>query len=701
MIHYIKDAENIATITLDMSGSSTNLMGYNFPELFMPVIDKLKEEYAQNKLKGVIISSAKKSFLAGGDLQYLFKEQEAKASYKFSKKIQALFSSLETLGVPVVAAINGTALGLGFELALACHCRVVVSDPKISLGHPEVQLGLTPCGGGTIRMMWLVGMEKTFKILTRSQSYTTKAAKKIGLVDILAEDRQDMNEKAREFIRKNPRIKRPWYNEKCEVPHGNMNSLEVAKRIRQLGADLFKRNQDHYPAQNAILSILIEASKVSFETGCDIESRYFTRLMTENQSQNLIQAFWYDKNKVIAGLRRPNGFGKFRPRKVGVIGAGVMGAGIAFNCAWKGIDVIVKDISVVVARKSVDYARKKLEQWVDIDKCTPDECTNILQRIKPTDKNEDFEGCDLVIEAVYENKILKNKVANDAEKYLDDYSIMATNTVSIPISELSKSSLRPKNYLGLHFFAPVESVPVVEIVKGEDTSLETIARGFDFVKRIGKIPLVVKDSWGFYSSRVENTYFLEGVQMILDGHSPILVENVGRLCGMRKGPLQLTDQKGLELVMEYENQAAKHYGSKYKQHPAVELLQKMIDAKRTGRGLPGFYNIDNSLWKDEEKSIFPDFKTHFDQQEMVDRFLFAQVIEALWCFKEKVIESMAEANLGSIHGWGFPPFKGGVMQFVKDRGGVKSFIERCDELELKYGPRFRVPDEIHTFFVEE
>lgn len=695
MVRYTKDTDNIVTLSLNMKGRGVNVINHEIGQAFLPVIEHLQREKARGGLRGVILTSDKKTFLSGGDLEYLYQATDPAEVFAFAEKLKRFLRDLESPGVPVVAAINGSALGTGFEVALACHHRIVVDNSKIKLGHPEINMGLMPGGGGIIRLMWLLGIEKTYKILSNGHRYAPREALRVGIIDDLAANRKEMMEKAKAWLLENKEGRRPWDREEESIPGGTAKQAHMAVRIRNMAAQLAQQNHHNYPAPQAVLNVLFEGSKVDFDTACRIESRYYTSLVMSQASKNMIKTFWFDYHAIKSGESRPKGFGKFRPRKVGVIGAGMMGSGIAFACLRQGLTVVLKDVSRLIAERGRDYVRKKLDHLIAIGFIQPEEKEAMLARITTTESSEDFEDCDLVIEAVFENKMVKQKVTREAEEFLDEYSLLASNTVSIPITQLATVSMRPENYVGLHFFHPADEIPLVEIVRGDHTSDETIARAFDFVNAIHKVPIIVKDDWGFYAARVQNTYILEGITMLLEGYSPALIENLGRKSGMGKGALELADDLGLALVLKYEQQAADHYGNKYIQHPAVEVLQKMLEElERPGRNKrAGFY----SYGEENERRLWVDMKTHFpqsdqpyDQEEIMERMLFAQVIEAVWCMQEKVIQSVAEANLGSAFGWGFPAYRGGVIQFVNDYG-PEAFLKKCKQYQKAFGPRFKVP----------
>lgn len=698
MIKYQKDTDNIVTLMLDMDSGSSNIINHEVFDAFVPVIKHLQKEKLRGSLRGVILTSAKKSFLAGGDWSYLYESNDPEAIFHFSQRFKEFLRDLEKPGVPVVAAINGNALGAGFEVALACHHRIVLNKPKIKIGFPEVKMGIIPGGGGIIRLMWLLGIKKAFPILTNGYAYTPKEALAAKLIDDLASDRKEMIQKAREWLLSTKEGRRPWDREDGRIPEGTARNLRMAQTIRELAAQVACQTRNNYPAPQAILEVMSEGSKVDFDTACRIESRHYTSLAQSSVAKNMIKALYFDFHAIQNGTTRPKGYGKFRPRTIGIIGAGMMGTGIATACLENGLEVVLKDVSKLIAERGRDMIIQKLDAKINLGHLHPLDKESMLKKLLTSDDSSNFENCDLVIEAVFENRMVKQKVTKEAEQHMDEYSLFGTNTVSIPISKLADASIRPENYIGLHFFHPADEVPLVEIIRGIKTSDETIARAFDFVKAIQKTPVIVKDDWGFFAARVQNTFILEGITMLQEGYSPALIENLGKQAGMPKGSLELADQLGLELVLNYEQQAAKHYGPKYIQHPAVFILDTMIkELQRSGKTKKaGFYDYE----KDGRKNLWQELTEHFpstinntDYSEIIDRLLIAQVLEAVWCLQEGVISSIEGANLGSIHGWGFPAFKGGVIQYAKSYG-YDNFKKRCDELKDKYGQRFKVPSKL-------
>ena len=694
MIRLTKDPDRIATLTLDMAGRADNLLNHEIVDAFRPVIAHLQAEKARGSLRGVVVRSAKRTFLSGGELEYLRGSGGPEEVFALTQRLKGLLRELELPGVPVVAALNGSALGIGFEFALACHCRVAVDAPGITFGLPEVNLGLMPGAGACVRLMWLLGVERAYPLLTDGHRYTPQQALAHGIVDELVADEDALLERARAFILSTPHGSRRWDRGET-IPGGSAREPAVARYVVGAAAALAKTHRTRFPAYTAILQTLAEGSKVDFDTALRIETRKYTELIAEPTARNMINAFWFDRRALTRGGNRPRGFGKFRVRTVGVIGAGQMGSGIAYACARAGLAVIVKDVSRAIALRGRELAQRDAQAEVARGTLSAEEAEQLLERMAFTERPDDFEHCDLVLEAVFENENVKTKVIREAAQRMDEYALLASNTLSIPITRLAEASYRAEQFVGLHFFPPAATVPLVEIVRGARTSDETVARAFDFVRAIRKVPIVVKDDWGFYVARVQNTYLLEGVAMLLEGYPPALVENLGLQLGMPSGPLALADRLSLEIVLSYERQAARHYGERYVQHPAVAGLERMLAEGRGGRVAgAGFYAYaegERTGLAPELAELFPATREGFDRRELEDRLLFAQVLEAGWCLLEGVLALIPEANLGSIHGWGFPANYGGVIQHARQYGTPEEFLARARELEAANGPRFKVP----------
>jgi len=550
MIKYKKDLDNIVTLTIDMEGRQENIINHKYCLHWRPVLDFLQHEKKRGVLKGIIITSAKKNFLEGGELEYLLEATQAEEVYGWTTILSNFFRDLESPGVPVVAAINGNALGVGFEMALACHHRIALDSSDIQLGHPDSTYGLMPGSGGSIRLLWLLGVQKAYQILTNGKKYRPREALKQGIIDEIAPDQKSMIEQAKQWIIQTKSATRPWDRTNGRIPGGTANYPKTIRMIQQLTADLSKATYNNYPAYQSILDTLVEGSKVDFDTALEIENQHFTKLVLQSETKNMIKTFWYDYNAIKQGLNRPKGYGKFRPKEVGVTGAGRMGSGITYCCIKRGLKVVLKDVSKPIAELGKKHTKEQLAIRASNDTITKEEEIIFLNNVITTDNPKTFEDCDIVIEAVYENEMVKSKALKEAEQYIDEYALYATNTISIPITKLAQNAYRPENYVGLHFFYPVEDVPLVEVVKGKETSEETIARAFDFVRAIRKIPIIVKDAWGFFVARVQNTYILEGVSMLQEGHPPALIENLGLQAGMPQGPLGSADDKSLNMVLK-------------------------------------------------------------------------------------------------------------------------------------------------------
>ena len=699
-IRYELDSDQILTLTIDMPGQSANTLNAAFREGLSETAVKVKSDL--DNIRGVIIASAKKTFFAGGDLKELHKvtREEAKTFEDTVNGLKADMRFLETSGKPVVAAINGTALGGGLEIALACHHRVAIDDDSIQLGLPEVTLGLLPGGGGTQRLPRMIGLEAAFPFLMEGKKVNPKAALKAGIVDELANSADDMIAKARAFIDANPKCQQPWDQKGFKFPGGAPHHPAMAQKLAIAPAMLKQKTKGCYPAPERILCAAVEGAQVDFDNGSLIETRYFAELVTGQVAKNMTGAFWFQLNAIKAGGSRPDGVGKETFRKVGVLGAGMMGAGIAYSTATRGIDVVLKDVSLENAEKGKSYSEKLLARKVSRGRMTEEQKAKILGRIKATESADDLEGCDLVIEAVFEDSELKARVTREAEPKLVANGIFASNTSTIPITQLAGASRKPENFIGLHFFSPVDRMQLVEIIVGEQTANETLARAFDYVQQIGKIPVVVNDSRGFFTSRVFGTFVNEGIGMLGEGIHPSSIENAALLAGMPVGPLAISDEVSMTLIQHIRNQSKKDTeaaGGTWNAHPAEAVIDTMVyEHGRKGKAAgAGFYdypaNGKKHLWPELE-ALFVDAQKarNIRLQELKDRVLFIQAIETVRCLEEGVLRTVEDANIGSIFGIGYAPWTGGTLQFI-NQYGVRAFTERATELARAYGERFAPP----------
>jgi 3-hydroxyacyl-CoA dehydrogenase/enoyl-CoA hydratase/3-hydroxybutyryl-CoA epimerase len=694
MFHYTKDNDNIVTITMDMQGRSANVINAEFGKLWLEMIERLEKEKAE--IVGVILTSAKSTFFAGADIDNLYKQTNAQEIFDMCEGLKKQLRRLETLGKPVVAALNGTALGGGFEIALACHYRIALNNPKAIFGLPEVGLGLLPGGGGIIRLTRMIGLQPALPFLTEGKKLKVKDALSNGLINAIAETPEEMMEKAKEWIKANPKAINPWDDKAFKFPGGDARNPKVATMIPIVPAMTKKKTYGNYPAVEAIINTAVEGSVVDFETATRIESRYFTSLAVGQVSKNMISAFWYNLNAINAGGSRPKGYDKYTTKKVGVLGAGMMGAGIAYVSAVAGMEVVLKDISMEAAEKGKAYSEGLLKKSVSKGKMSKEKAEEVLNRIKATDKPE-FENCDLIIEAVFEDRALKAKVTQEAESAMLSDGTFASNTSTLPITGLATASARPKQFIGLHFFSPVDKMPLVEIICGAETDDATLAKAFDYVLQIKKTPIVVNDSRGFYTSRVFSTYVMEGIAMLGEGQHPKSIENAGMKAGMPVGPLALTDEVSMKLMDHIRKQTEKDLAAEGKtapHHPGFAVCEQLLAINRAGKAAgAGFYEYPQGgtkyLWP-ELTSMFPQ-NTPLSQTEMVDRLLIVQALDTVRCLEEGVLRSVADANIGSIFGWGFSPFNGGTLQYINGMG-LKKFIEKAKALEAKHGDRFSIPN---------
>lgn len=700
-IQYAIDDQQIVTLTIDVPGQSANTMNEAFRTAFRETINKLIAE--KEGIKGIILTSAKKTFFAGGDLRELVQvtaENAEEFQTMLARDITTPLRQLETLGVPVVAAVNGTALGGGWEIALACHHRIVLDNAKIEIGLPEVTLGLLPGGGGTVRMTRILGFEKVMPYLLEGKKVRPQAALKAGLVQSLATDTDDMLAQAREWIIANPKAKQPWDEKGFKLPGGPATHPKIAQMLAIAPAMLTNKTKGCYPAPEAIMAAVVEGSLVDFDNAQKIEARYFTKLVISQVAKNMINTFWFQLNDIKAGSSRPKGFEPAKSIKVGVLGAGMMGSGIAYSCATKGIEVVLKDVSVENAEKGKAYSEGLLKKKLQRGHISEERKNETLNRILATDKAEDLKGCDLIIEAVFEDNELKARVTQEAEPQLVEGGVFASNTSTIPITQLAEASKDDSKFIGLHFFSPVDKMPLVEIIAGKNTSDETLAKAFDFVLQIGKTPIVVNDSRGFFTSRVFGTFVNEGVAMIAEGINASSVENAALLAGMPVGPLAICDEVSLSLITHIRDQTRRDMekaGQTYPVHPAEVVVDKMVtEFERCGKAAgAGFYDYP----KGGKKTLWPELQTHFENSEVAsnaaladlkDRILFIQAIETVRCMEEGVLTSVNDANIGSIFGIGFAPWTGGALQFI-NQYGLREFVARANDLAKAYGERFTPP----------
>ncbi|MCO8082432.1 3-hydroxyacyl-CoA dehydrogenase NAD-binding domain-containing protein [Acinetobacter lwoffii] len=694
-IQFEKNADNIVILTFDSPNQSANTMNADFRAALAETVEKLK---ADENISGIIFRSAKKTFFAGGDLDELIQATPEHATEFFNmiEEMKAQMRYIETRGIPVVAALNGTALGGGWEIALCAHYRIALNDPKSKFGLPEVTLGLLPGGGGIVRMIRLLGLQNAFPLLIEGKQFGVDKTRSLGLIHEIADSTDELLEKAIAWIKANPKSQQPFDVKGYKIPGGSPSTPAVAQMLAIAPAMLRDKTKGCYPAPEAIMSAAVEGAQVDVDTALTIESRYFTYLATGQISKNMIGTFWHGLNAIKSGASRPQGLERWKATKVGILGAGMMGAGIAYATASKGIPVVLKDISIEAAEKGKAYSQKLLDKKFAQGRLSAEKRDQVLSLIQTTASNADLAGCDLIIEAVFENPALKAQVTQEAEQYLASNGVMASNTSTLPITELAQASKNDQNFIGLHFFSPVDKMQLVEIIKGKNTSAETLAKAFDFVQQIGKLPIVVNDSRGFFTSRVFGTFVQEGLRLLAEGVHPARIEMAALKAGMPVGPLAIQDEVSLTLSEHVANErykALEVQGQTITKSPADEVIYSMIhEFNRKGKASgAGFYDYP----ADAKKQLWSGLShwkkdNDISEQEMIDRFLFVQALDTVRCLEEGVLESVVDANVGSIFGIGFAAWTGGAVQFLNQYGLAKA-VTRAKVLENKYGERFKAP----------
>ena len=704
-IDWDKDADGIVTLTLDDPTGSTNVLNRACQDSLHAAVERMAAE--KDSITGVVITSAKKTFLAGGDLKWMMGlgPQDTAEAFTTVQGVKADLRTLETLGKPVVAAINGAALGGGLEIALATHHRIAFDGRGVVIGLPEVTLGLLPGGGGVARSVRMFGVQKAFmEILSQGTRFSPAKAKEIGLVDELVKSVDELIPAAKKWIKDNPDAVQPWDVKGYKVP----GTPALAAVLPSLGSSLRKQLKGApVPALRAILAAAVEGAQVDFDNASRIESRYFTELATGQVAKNMIQAFFLDLQAINGGASRPEGIAPVPIRKIGVLGAGMMGAGIAYVSAKAGYDVVLKDVTIEAAQKGKAYSEGIEAKALKRGKTTEERSAALLSKITPTADPADLKGVDFVIEAVFESQELKHKVFGEIEDIVEPNAILGSNTSTLPITGLATGVKRQEDFIGIHFFSPVDKMPLVEIIKGEKTSDEALARVFDYTLAIKKTPIVVNDSRGFFTSRVIMTFLKEAMTMLTEGAAPASIEQAGAQAGYPAAPLQLADELNLELIHKIAQETRRALGAAAQAsaaHPGEVVVQKMIEIGRPSRlSGAGFYEyVDGKrtgLWPGLQATFTAESgagSSRIPLQDMIDRMLFAEALETQKCLDEGVLTSTADANIGSIMGIGFPPYTGGSAQFIVGYEGPHGvgkavFVARAKELAARYGDRFKPP----------
>jgi 3-hydroxyacyl-CoA dehydrogenase / enoyl-CoA hydratase / 3-hydroxybutyryl-CoA epimerase len=688
-VTFARGDDGIVVATLDLPGRPMNVVG----DELMQGIAAAVEHLADAKSAGLVLTSGKTDFCAGGDLDRMAKWSDAQQPFDASMAMKRVLRQLELQGKPVVAAINGHALGGGLEIALACHARFAIDDARLKLGQPEVKLGLLPGGGGTVRLPRLLGQQQALQIMAEGADISPQKALGMGLLTGLAIDRSDLLAKAKAWIVANPKARQPWDMPKFRMPGGDSRSPAALQLFSVAPSVAAAKSYGNYPAVQHIMSAVFEGGLLDFDAASMVESRYFAASAMSQACRHMMGTLWYQLNALKKGASRPAGPPVSKVHKLGILGAGMMGAGIAYAAAKVGIDVVLLDSTAQAAAQGKAYSLGLLDKAISKGRSTAEKRDALLARITPTTDYALLAGCDLVIEAVFEDRAVKADVTKRAEAVMPTTSVFASNTSTLPITGLAQASCRPAQFIGLHFFSPVDKMPLVEIIVGQQTGDATLALGFDFVQQIGKTPIVVNDSRGFYTSRVFGTYVMEGLAMLKEGVHPRSIEAAGLQAGMPMPPLALQDEVSLSLGLHVADQTKKDLaaeGAAYAEHPGVAVLRQFCEigrvGKKAGRGFYDWHESGKQLWP-ELARLFPLAAEQPTQRELMDRLMFIQANEAARCYEEGVLRSVADANIGSIFGWGFAPFHGGALQFINAMG-AKAFVARAQELAKKFGPRF-------------
>lgn len=704
-IQYELNADGIATITFDEPNSPVNTMCVDWQQDLTTVTAQVVQD--KDAICGIILASNKTTFFAGADLKGLMrlKPDDAPAVFREIEQNKKNFRTLETLGKPVVSCINGAALGGGWELALVGHCRIAVDDAKIQLGLPEITLGLIPGASGITKMTRLLGLMEAQPYILQSRLFNPRQAHAMGLVDELVADAAALRPAALTWIAAHPVSLQPWDDKNYRIPGGLPSNPKIAQALSVAPAMMKKTSRGLYPAPEAALAAMVEGAQVDFDTALRIESRYLAKLAVDPVAKNMINTFFFNLNAIKSAQSRPKGTPRYKPSKVGILGAGMMGAGIAYAQASRGITTVLKDVSLEKAEKGKAYSARLAQAHVDQGRMGPHDQTALLARITPTASAADLQACDLIIEAVFEQRDLKATVTREAEPMLAAGGFFASNTSTLPIGGLARASRHPEKFIGIHFFSPVDKMKLVEIIRGPQTDDATVARAFDYVQALGKIPIVVNDARGFYTSRTFGTFVMEGAAMLGEGIPAPVIENAAVQCGMPVGPLAVIDETSLSLSVHVMEQTRADFAAEGKTvdaTPGQLLIARMVkEFKRPGRaGGGGFYDYPTE--KGAKKILWPELKRLFekadhawDLQDIKDRLLFRQAVETARCLSENVLTSVHDANIGSIFGIGFPAWAGGAMQFIYGMG-IDTFMHRADELAAQFGPGFALTDAVRA-----
>ena len=692
------DADGIALITFDVPGRSMNTLTSGVMKEIPEWVERVKTDDA---IKGAVLTSGKASgFCAGADLGDMAGGMLAGGSlqdaYDAGWKLNGALRALETCGKPVAAAINGLALGGGLELTLACHYRVVGDDNRTQLGLPEIKVGLFPGGGGTQRLTRLIGVQAAMTAMSAGSSWRPNDAKGAGVVHEVVAKGGEV-EAAKAWIKGGGKAVQPWDDKSFKLPGGGPYHPAGIQNFLVGNAMIRKQTYGNYPAATNLMKAVYEGVQVPMDAALRIETRYFIKTLMTPQAQAMIRSLFLSKQELDKGAVRPAGQPKSDPKKVTVIGAGMMGAGIAYVQALAGIETILIDRTQEDADKGKAHVADLLKKRLSRGQITQEKFDALLGSVTATTDYDLIKGSDLVIEAVFENREIKADVTKRAEAQLAPGAVFGSNTSTLPITGLAEASVRPEDFIGIHFFSPVDKMMLVEVILGEKTGEAAIAKALDYIMKIKKTPIVVNDGRGFYTSRCFGTYVAEGMAMLEEGYAPALIDNIGRMTGMPRGPLEMHDDVALDLSVKIAKQTAADLGDQYQPLPGSHIVQKMVEELgRYGRknGM-GFYDYDQKpkkLWSGLAELAPVKIKDSTPElvEDQKQRLLYRQAVEVARCWEEGVIDDPREADVGAILAWGFAPWTGGPITMI-DQTGLKAFVAQADDYAARYGDRFKVP----------
>ncbi|HRD85551.1 MAG TPA: 3-hydroxyacyl-CoA dehydrogenase NAD-binding domain-containing protein [Rubrivivax sp.] len=689
------NAEGFALLTIDYPGKTMNVIDQAFMDSLQACIERVKSDAA---IRGAIVTSGKDAFVAGADLMAMeanldnTADDPVEVAFEKYGSLSRVFRKLETCGKPFVAAINGTAMGGGFELALACHHRILSNAPSAVVGLPEVQVGLLPGAGGTQRLPRLIGIQAAMPYLMEGKHASPEQALKAGLVHALAAP-DELLEAARAWLRGTPQAVQPWDEKGFRFPGGNALDPCVAPAF-VVGNTLLQASTFHnLPAPQAIQSCLYEGSLLPIDKALRVETKYLMTVARGPVSRGMIRTLFVNKGKAEKGLHRPAGFAPFTCRKLGMIGAGMMGGGIALNAAQRGIEVVLIDRDQASAERGKAYAEKALAKQVERGRMAADKRDAILARITPGTDYESLRDADMVVEAVFEDRAIKAAVTRKLDAVLPETCVLATNTSALPITLLAQASQRPGRFIGLHFFSPADRMPLVEVIRGKATSDATLAQALDFIAQLKKTPIVVNDARGFFTSRFIGAFVDDAIGMVAEGVNPALIDNCARHAGMPVGPLAITDELSIELSVHAGEAQKKEFPDQYKEGRSVPVLRKLYDLGRMGKKVgKGFYDHDESgkrLWPGLA-GLYPPKAEQPSPHDLKQRILYVQAVEAARAMEEGVLPSPADGDIGAILGVGYPAYTGGPFCFI-DGVGLPAFVAEADRLAWLFGEHLRPP----------